>query len=232
MSGIADGWWDKMVGLYGLFGGTASSTKINWKNPGTHDMTWTPSGMAFDNYGVHATSTSGGGSMTGITYGPSSVLWANNINLSYFCYQHVSSGGSVMSSYGNYGNRYWAAAAMLMIEGNGNLNLSVGASFDSIPTLSPGVSRTGKLITLRKSGNLFSVLYGTTSVYSLNTSALRSDSLSGYNIDVIKMRDRTTDTTYSKIGLFSAGYYLTDSELAAFNAATASLMRAFGRLQT
>ena len=40
VSGKTDGWWNRLTAFYGFYGGTASSNAINWRSPGTYNITW------------------------------------------------------------------------------------------------------------------------------------------------------------------------------------------------
>ena len=77
-SGKANGWWDKCVGIYGLYGDTADSHAVNWKTPGCYDIAW--SGTVNHDNAPNAGISSGGG------YGDTGIIPSEHFSTS----SHVS----------------------------------------------------------------------------------------------------------------------------------------------
>jgi hypothetical protein len=98
------GTWSKYVAYYGMIGGTSASCAINWKNPGTYDITWvnTVSGD-FTNNGWTGNGTN--------SYGDSNInilsnTIANNVSMSFYSRTNsVKITGSVNNGYLDMGCR-------------------------------------------------------------------------------------------------------------------------------
>ena len=76
----ADGVWGQWVAYYGLMGGTAAAHAINWKSPGTFNVTWNGT-TTHDALGVTGNGTDGWGD-TGIN--PNAVLSIASLGLGFY----------------------------------------------------------------------------------------------------------------------------------------------------
>lgn len=77
----AAGIWTKMIALYPMVGGTASTHSYNLKNPAAYQITWNGT-VTHNSNGVTGNGSTGYGN-TGIV--PSTVLTLNSIHLSFYC---------------------------------------------------------------------------------------------------------------------------------------------------
>lgn len=72
--------WTKMTALYGFAGGTAGAHSINWKTPGTYNITWNGT-VTHNSNGITGNGSTGYGD-TGLI--PNSVLSQNSKHLSLY----------------------------------------------------------------------------------------------------------------------------------------------------
>jgi len=218
-NGLSNGWWEKMVGLYGLLGGTADSHAINWKSPGTYNMTWT--GILTHN----SLGTIGDGSHYGLTGINTSLFVSDNGSIHVSFYNKT--GGTAENGF--VGVRKWTTWGKLLM-----LSYSVSYGkirFDAYNNYNVGANLDPKgfLLGVRESD-------GNKRLYLNNALVLGPTAGSGYPQEsqeiAILRAVNTTARSGTTCGLSSVGYSLSDNEINSFNGAVEELMLGLGRSYT
>jgi type II secretory pathway pseudopilin PulG len=243
-TGLNDGWWSKMLGVYGLYyGGASAATRVNWKNPGTYNVTWSGN-ITYSNLGVQSSDYSGRGLLSGLTYGSGCVLGYSNIHLSTY----LISGNPVYNTdrgifwlgvIGNTGSPYWSTSGARLAYGyyyytyGTNSGFSLTSFSTSTECKMSDSGRTHAFYLSQRSGDnqelvLNGTLLSTTTPSGYSYTSLNSPSF------VLLAGSTSTDKWYAQPsadqhGFFSAGYALTSAQITSFNSAVHTLMAAFGR---
>jgi prepilin-type N-terminal cleavage/methylation domain-containing protein len=206
-TGKADGWWDKMLGIYGLVGGTAASAAINWKTPGTYNLTWNGT----INYNARGVSSSTGGyAATGMI---ASTLFSDRlISLSTYIY---ASGGLLGSAFPNsigVSGTYIKDASLGLAPRSSSASCfqvfggAISDTYDYYTTM-PKVSSDTAIVVVRSTG---SSGLGKAD-YWIGSSGSTVSTTVNYNSgvlarEIILMRSGNPDTyTYNTFGFFGIG---------------------------
>ena len=234
-SGIADGWWDKMLGVYGLYGGTASSSSINWKRPGTYDVSWSGD-INYNKLGIRSSDFSGRGELIGLTYGANDdgLLGSMNIHYSTYLVEGYSChrGRSIiwMGGAGSGGAKIKANSATM---GFNTSTKTLMTSFSTTqPTKFSGTNRDHDLYMAQKLGISQELYFNGVLSKQKNNAEQNYDKLAVQNLLLLSESKAVNDGSHSSSdqhGFFSAGYALTKAEAASFNSAVHHLMQALGR---
>jgi hypothetical protein len=209
----AHGWWDKIIGIYGLLGGTSASHAINWKKIGTYNMIWsgtlshsssgTYSGGGYGYCSYYITSFPNSGALSLAFYS------ASNFTDKRVCGSRVAWGSDLMlaheSSYG--GVRFDAF-----------YNYAAGSSISDRSGLLVGVRDSSGYKRLFKDGAvILSGGLGNGTIPNKQMYLLAIDGVSGYI------------ATGVTCGFFSFGYEMSNDLVATFSYDINAFLKSIGR---
>jgi len=243
IAGTTAGWWSKLVACYGVYGGTANSgaaAAINWKSPGTYNVTWSGN-PTFNSLGVKSSDYKGKGLLSGLTYGPGRILEYSDISLSAYIKSGTRGGsdGDVywISAIGDINSSEWANAGAEL----GYSKSATGFALINVSTsnwgnyghfaYSAGAVRSNSLYIGQRAANVQTLI--------LNGSAVKTDTLSTHNDSSLIGNSFYLMTggalrhyfmaSNDQHGFFSLGHAMSSAEITSFNTAVHALMTAFGR---
>lgn len=193
--------WGKMVGLYGLAGGTAAAHSVNWKSPGTYDIqnvanaTWT--GMTHNSNGITGNGSTQYGD-TGIV--PSTVLSLTNCHLSGYLRTNTTENkagmGSVVVNNRFYFHPYYADALSYV---------GLAAATEKTSPGGPGFTLASKT-----AANSFKVFFRSRLV---GTSTVTDTALPNINAYICGVNNNgVLSASNRNFAFFSIGSGLTDTE--------------------
>ena len=237
VAGSIGGWWAKMYAIYGLYGGISAAHAVNWKTPGTYNLTWTGS-LTHSSLGVKSTAYNQYGTATGLTYGPGCILNYDNVSLTAYTvagYAPYVTNGSVywISAIGNSASSSWAdAAANLGAVITSSPYAKTNFSTQSYLLVSSGFTRTHACYTSQRSGTAQKLALNGTVIGTATAANTITTSLEGQPFRVIAQpKDKLSWSTTSadQHGFFSIGTALTEDEISSLNSAVHAMMTAFSR---
>lgn len=225
LNGINNGWWTKITAMYGLYGGLQASAAVNWKNPGTNDISWTNASlMTFDSGGVNPGASSSRYGLTGIMtdsftdYNFECTFYTKQANTN--TYQAWITGESSDSN---------AYGAIIIL---GSFNNWTGPRFCAYNNYSATAAMTspgyvkGCFIAREESGHTTMYVNGTSRATGYNSS--RSYLSQQFKLFGTYKSGNAGFTGYC--GFFALSRLMTDSERTTYSTAVTALMTALGRI--
>ena len=122
--------WDKLAYFHGFLGGTAASHAINWKTPGTYDITWVGTGLVHNATGVKGDGTASAG------YVPYNLQQSLRASVGFGAYLIQDATGTTQYILG--GNLQGGNGGFVSIRGNGALSVAAFGYTTSFSPLSLG----------------------------------------------------------------------------------------------
>lgn len=210
----AQGIWQKCAALYLLVGGVADAHSVNWKLPGTYDITWSNS-PTHDGNGVTGEDVAGAYGSTAITL--STECPQDNAHLSVYCKTSAATntliGGSEIAT----------AAGMVLSCG---ASLVSGRANDSTNTDSAGDTAAFYLLS-RTASNARFIQRNATQV----TSTTASVASVPYELILLASNEDGVPANFTNANLafVSVGTGITTAQGLALNTLVQALQTAFGR---
>jgi len=221
----SSGIWDKLYVFYPILGGTAASTAINAKSPGSFTMTWNGS-VIFDANYVQSTGVSG--------YGNTGWDEVNNgagsgDNLSYGLYTPTDQNESA-SQVGDMGAENGTYRTRMNIRSSGNFNGYIQQTYFTSALSNTNAPSSGFTLFQRTSVADMAAYRNNTLVASTNSIA----SAARVNQDVFVMcysiSGAPSNRTTRRYNWFNIGQSLTSGERSTFNTLITNFNTALGRL--
>lgn len=209
--------WTKMLGLYPILGGSASSHAVNLKTPGTYNLTFAL-GVTHSSTGITGNGISGYANTSIST----SLTGLNNGHLSYYSRTNNSATEVEMGALKSSPNSYTDLA--LRQAGGAYIRYNNGGG----GTYATNTDSKGFYIGNRTASNVLKLFKNGSSIQSLTT---LSSATTTNNIFILAVNNLGTAASYSikECALASIGDGLTDTEATNFNTAVNTFQTTLGR---
>lgn len=217
--------WSKMVGLYGLCGGTAAAHKVNWKtvkdNAGLYDLTYINGGaLTHSANGVLGGSSAAGN--TGLTF---SILDKNSVHFSLYSRTSGSIAGNDMGNYDAPGSSY--SRLLLNLSGLVYWGANSTAEFNNTAAAGDG---TGLYISNRINTNTCSLFKRGTKVNTRTSAPQTTTSAYSFYLFNVNQSGSPSTSASGRVQSFcSIGSGLTDSEAITLSWIVQTYQRILGR---
>ncbi len=189
------GIWDKRIAYYGFLGGTPNAHAINWKSPGTYNISWV-GGMVHSSNGINSDGSTGYGN-TGLT---ESLFNPASTHISVYSRSTEANG-----AFRDVGNRSNDSFQLIIAFGGFSYYRSF-ATTTNLEAITPP-SKIGYFVATRNNSN--AAIYRNGIMYASTNSASGTSTLSG-DISVCAVSNNYTTKIFGSVGL---GQGLTQSEI-------------------